>query len=117
MPFNASGVFQRLYNWRSDRDAGIKILAERVDNETDGLAQGLNDVVQGNVAHKGPIKAPNGTATLPAYSFETATDTGFFLDGNGVLRASRDATDLGTFTYLLSRRFTAVRRSPPPKMA
>ena len=28
MPFNASGVLTRLYNWIADRDAGIKIRAD-----------------------------------------------------------------------------------------
>ncbi|QAX31319.1 hypothetical protein [Leisingera sp. NJS204] len=78
MPFNASGVFQRLFNWRNDRDAGVKILAERMDQEMDGFATALNDLVQGNVAHKGPIKTPFGTAAAPAYAFDGDPDTGFY---------------------------------------
>jgi hypothetical protein len=45
MPFNGSGVFERLYNWTEDAAAGIKILADRMDNEMDGMADGLSNVL------------------------------------------------------------------------
>lgn len=41
MPFNGSGVFSRVYNWVTDRNNGINILASRVDTEDDGFASGL----------------------------------------------------------------------------
>ncbi len=41
MPFNGSGVFNRVYNWVTDRNNGINILASRVDTEDDGFASGL----------------------------------------------------------------------------
>jgi hypothetical protein len=45
MAFNGSGVFSRLYNWVTDRDAGINILATRMDAETDGIATGLSTCI------------------------------------------------------------------------
>ena len=78
MPFNSSGVFQRLFNWRTDRDAGINILAERVDQETDGLASAINDIVENEVSWKAPTKNVNGTEALPTYSFAEDTDTGVY---------------------------------------
>lgn len=42
MPFNGSGVFQRVYNWTNDANNNIKIRADRMDTETDGIATGLS---------------------------------------------------------------------------
>ena len=43
MAFNGSGTFVRLFNWVTDRNAGIKILASRMDQEQDGIATGLTN--------------------------------------------------------------------------
>lgn len=104
MPFNVSGVFQRLFNWRNDRDAGIKILAERMDQELDGIADGLNDVVAGNVAWRGPMNVVLGTAGVPAFSFSDDPDTGmyrvslgvlgFTVDGSKIVGVSSDGIDV-----------------------
>ncbi len=40
MPWNGS-VFARVYSWAADRDAGLDILADRMDTDTDDIAQGL----------------------------------------------------------------------------
>jgi len=45
MPFNGSGGFTRTMNWVSDATAGIKIRADRHDNEDDNLAGGLSNVI------------------------------------------------------------------------
>lgn len=45
MPFNGSGVFNRAYNWVTDRNNGINILASRVDTEDDGFANGLTNCI------------------------------------------------------------------------
>jgi hypothetical protein len=42
MAFNGSGVFVRLYNWVNDKANGIKIRADRMDNEMNGFATGLS---------------------------------------------------------------------------
>lgn len=88
MPFNASGVFQRLFNWRNDRDAGIKILAERMDQEMDGIVAGINDIVQADINFKGPITGVYGTVTAPAFSFQEDPDTGVYHSGTNKLAAS-----------------------------
>lgn len=41
MPWNGSGVFARLFSWVADRDGGIDILADRMDQDTDDIAQGM----------------------------------------------------------------------------
>jgi len=38
----SGGTFSRLYSWASDQAAGIKIRADRMDNEMDGFATGLS---------------------------------------------------------------------------
>jgi len=45
MAFNGSGVFVRLYNWTNDAAANIKIRADRMDNETNGIATGLSTCI------------------------------------------------------------------------
>ena len=41
MAYNSSGVFSRLFDWTDDRDNGIKIRADRFDQELDGFATAL----------------------------------------------------------------------------
>ena len=38
----SSGTFSRLFDWTDDRDNGIKIRADRFDQELDGFATGLS---------------------------------------------------------------------------
>jgi len=45
MPFNGSGVFTRLYSWTNDAAANIKIRADRMDNETNGIVVGLSTCI------------------------------------------------------------------------
>ena len=45
MPFNGSGVFQRVRNWVADAAAGIKIRADYHDAEDDGFASGLTNCI------------------------------------------------------------------------
>lgn len=45
MAFNGSGVFLRLYNWVNDAAANIKIRADRMDAEFNGIATGLTNCI------------------------------------------------------------------------
>ena len=45
MAFNGSGTFQRLYSWVNDAAANIKIRADRMDNEMNGMATGLSTCI------------------------------------------------------------------------
>lgn len=45
MAFNGSGSFARLYSWVTDRSNSIKIRADRMDEEMDGIATGLSNVI------------------------------------------------------------------------
>ena len=45
MAFNGSGTFSRIYNWVTDRTNGIKVRADRMDDELDGIAAGLSNAI------------------------------------------------------------------------
>lgn len=45
MAYNGSGVFVRLYNFVTDRNNGVKIRADRMDAEMDGIATGLSNAI------------------------------------------------------------------------
>ena len=84
MPFNAFGVFQRLFRWQTDRDNGIEIRADRMDAEMDGIADGLTEIVQGTQPFTGAVRTIDGSAAQPAFSFSGDNSTGVYraLDGS-----------------------------------
>lgn len=84
MPFSG-GVFTRLYSWVTDRNNLIKINAPRMDAEFDGIATALNAIVSQSQAFTGQVKATDGTAALPGYTFDTDTDTGLYRAGANAL--------------------------------
>lgn len=43
MAFNGSGAFARLFSWRTDRANGVDIDSTRMDQEMDGMADGLSN--------------------------------------------------------------------------
>jgi len=45
MAFNGSGTFSRLFNWVQDRANGVKVRADRTDQEMDGFAAGLSNCI------------------------------------------------------------------------
>lgn len=45
MPYNGAGVFNRLYSWVNDAAANIKIRADRMDNEMNGMAVALSTAI------------------------------------------------------------------------
>jgi hypothetical protein len=45
LAYDGAGTFNRLHNFQADRDAGIKIRADRMDNELDGVATGLTTAI------------------------------------------------------------------------
>lgn len=45
MAYNGSGTFQRIHSWVADKTAGIKIRADRMDEEFDGIAAALSNAV------------------------------------------------------------------------
>lgn len=65
MPFNGSGIFNRVYSWAQDAANAIDITASRVDTEDTGFATGLTLCVTRD--GQGPMAAdflPNAAGTL-----------------------------------------------------
>ncbi len=96
MPFNASGYYERTYSWAADKNAtpAIPIKADRMDTETDGIVDAINQVIAGTVSWKGPFAGVYGTAGMPAYSFADDSDTGFYREAADVLGLSAGGTKI-----------------------
>lgn len=45
MPFNGTGVFNRIYQWVNDRTNGIDVDADRMDLDSNDIAQGLSNCI------------------------------------------------------------------------
>ena len=88
MPFNPSGIFERLFSWSADRDNGVKILADRHDSEDNNLAAGINAILAGDQPFRGPIKGAFGTVSAPGFTFKDDTDTGFYRSAANTLAAT-----------------------------
>ena len=43
--YNGSGTYQRFRSWEADAAAGVKIRADYHDDEDDGFAAGLSNVI------------------------------------------------------------------------
>ena len=54
----SSGTFSRLYDWTDDRDNGIKIRADRMDQEFDGIATGLTTALLKDGTQTATAKIP-----------------------------------------------------------
>ena len=95
----ANGVFSRLYSWVTDRDGGIKVRADRMDAEMDGIKDALNEITAGTVQMIGSIKGYDGTVSAPGYGFNADTNTGLYrigTDNLGVALAGVKHMDLST---------------------
>lgn len=98
MPFDGSGNYSRVHDWTDDRDAGIKIQAERMDQEFDDIANALNQVFfrSGLVAMSADldmggndlIGLANGSAAAPSVQFQNDPNTGLYLIGTSALGAT-----------------------------
>lgn len=45
MPFNGSGVFNRVYSWQTDANNNVDVRADRMDTDTNDIASGLSNCV------------------------------------------------------------------------
>jgi len=45
MPYNGNGTFNRVYDWQTDKANNVKIRADRMDTEMNGMATGLSTCV------------------------------------------------------------------------
>lgn len=60
MAWDGNGLFVRLYNWVTDRDASINITASRMDAEMDGMATGITACINKNGENTPTTNLPMG---------------------------------------------------------
>lgn len=73
MPFNGSGVFNRVYSWQADKAAGIDITASRTDTDTNDItSNGLSLCItrdgQGSATANQPMNGFRHTGASPGVS-------------------------------------------------
>jgi hypothetical protein len=74
MPFNGSGVFNRIYSWVTDAANGIDVSSSRTDTDTNDIASGLSNcitkdgqqTVTANIPMSGFKITGLGTGTSPS---------------------------------------------------
>lgn len=108
MPFDGSGNFTRVHNWQQDRDNGIRIVADRHDQEDDNFAQGFNQTFlrNGIVPMAGalnmngnPIRGvAGGSAAQPTMTSVLDPLSGYFSPSSGQLGVSIAGTQRGLWT-------------------
>lgn len=88
MPFNGSGVFVRLYSWVNDAAANIKIRADRMDNEMNGMATALSSCItkdgQTTVTANLPMAGYRHTSVGDATARNQYASYAQFADGKGL---------------------------------
>lgn len=95
MPYDPSGNFSRVHSWKEDRDNGIRILADRHDEEDDNFADGFNLAFMRNgiVPMTGNLNMGSnkivaisaGSEPLPGLTFELSGATGLWQVNNNAL--------------------------------
>jgi hypothetical protein len=111
MPFNGSGVFQRVRNWVADAAAGIKIRADYHDSEDDGFAAGLTNCItkdgQTIITQNIPMNSKRLTgladpvntqdAATKAYADTKLANVGGAINGSVSITGNLDVGGAGTF--------------------
>jgi len=113
MAYNGSGVFNRLYTWVTDRNNNIKIRADRMDAEFDGIATGLSNAItkdgQTTISANIPFNDKRITglgdqaAATDAMNRQSCDARYLELDGTGtmtgVIQAANGSVSAPAYTY------------------
>src|SRR6185295_3973059 len=105
MAFDGTGTYNRVHDWTTDRDAAIKINAERVDEEDDGYATGLTSCIckdgQSTTTARIPfaqgISFNIGSAATPAISPAGDGNTGIYSSAGDHLSIAAGGNLVGEF--------------------
>jgi hypothetical protein len=106
MSYNGSGTFQRTFDCSTDRDNGIKILADKFDTELDGFATGLTNVIcrdgQSTTTARIPfavgLSFNLGSAGTPSISPTGDTNTGIYSSASDKVSFACGGALVGEFT-------------------
>ncbi len=103
MAFNGSGTFNRLYSWVNDAAGGIKIRADRMDNEMNGMATGLSTCLtkdgQTTVTANLPMANFRHTGVGSAAARTDYASFGQVQDGNAAWADAGGTADALTASY------------------
>lgn len=107
MAFNGAGVFQRLYDFITDRDSDIKIRADRMDAELYGIADGLSNtickdgqtVISSNIPFNGKKITNLGNATQDTDALNRITADGRFQKSPSLLTPETVIADGDSFGF------------------
>jgi hypothetical protein len=80
MPWNGTGTFSRIYSWVTDAANGIFVRSDRMDTDSDDIANGISNCI-----------AKDGQSTITA----NIPFSGFKITGLGTGSASTDAVNYG----------------------
>ena len=109
MAFNGSGTFNRVHDWTDDAANSIKIRADRMDAEFDGVATGLSTCItkdgQTTVAANLPMAGFRHTGVDDASARDHYGAVGQIQDGSYLHATS--AGSAGAYTLALSPAVTA----------
>ena len=104
MGWNGSGVFQRLYNWVTDRDAGNPIDATKMDAEMDGMATGITNCLAKDGQNSATanidlgsnklVNVANGSASGDAANFGQTITAASYSDTAMTATLTRSAGDI-----------------------
>ncbi|MET0744348.1 MAG: hypothetical protein ABWY78_13335 [Microvirga sp.] len=111
MPFNGSGVFQRVHSWIQDRNDGVRIRADRHDAEDDNLAAGLSNCIardgQSVIAADIPF---NGRRITGLGDAQDPTDALNKRSADGLYMAGGASAGLAGVNLLLNGNFEIAQR-------
>lgn len=107
MPYDSEGNFTRVHNWEQDRQNDIDIMSDRMDEEFDNYANGMNDVMlrDGRCVMTGNLKMGN-------YQIKQLADGTNALDGVNKSQLDGTKKELSDSITALSNRFQVVESLP-----
>lgn len=106
MPFNGSGIFQKIYSWTNDAASGINIRADRMDNQDADMATGLSTCItkdgQTTITANLPMAGYRHTSVGDASARTQYASFGQLQDGKANWVAAGGTADAITATYPIS---------------
>ena len=97
----SGGTFSRLYSWASDQSNGIKIRADRMDAEMDGMATGLSTCLLKDGTQTATARIPFGAGSKmggQSIQLDPANSSAITAGTNNIIIVSANGADQVKFT-------------------